>query len=147
MSELTLETLLDHARITDVLNRYASALDQRHWSALDQVFTADAIAHYEGLGEFHGLAAITELVSSVLLRCAASQHLLGNISISVEGDSARAHCYLQGIHTGLGSYEGACYTVWGEYRDQLVRGPQGWRIVHRTLSGIHAQGDIGLTPD
>jgi len=47
---------------------------------------------------------------------------------------------------GLGDYSDRLLTVWGEYRDQLVRTPAGWRIGYRELTTLHAQGDIGLAP-
>ena len=144
MPELTMETLLEQARIENVLKRYATALDSRDWAGLDVVFTEDATAHFQGIGHFDGRAAIAELVSSVLSATAATQHLLANIVIELDGNEAHSKCYLQALHTGKGPFEGKAMTVWGEYRDQLRRTPAGWRIVHRELAGIHAEGDIGM---
>lgn len=144
MTNLSLDTLLEQARIQSVLNLYATALDARDWAALDGVFTADASANYGELGEFRGRQAIVDLVSHVLNQCGPTQHLLGNYRIAVDGDSATAACYLQAIHVGLGAHQGKLMTVWGEYRDRLVKTADGWRIVHRQLAGIHAEGDIGV---
>ena len=144
MSELTIGILLEEAKIHRVLNRYAEALDACDWAGLDEVFTDTATAHFQGIGKFDGRAAIVQLVSSVLSSAAATQHLLGNVRIEVNGKDARAKCYLQAIHTGKGKYEGQRMTVWGEYRDRLALTPSGWRITHRELAGIHAEGDIGM---
>jgi hypothetical protein len=38
-------------------------------------------------------------------------------------------------------------TVWGEYRDRLELRPEGWRIVHRELTVLHASGEIGHADD
>ena len=134
----------DHLEIQKVLNLYASALDKQNWSELEQVFTPDAVANFIGIGEFAALEAITGLVSSVLTQCASTQHLLGNYDIQVNGDEAQTTCYLAAMHAGLGDYASEVLTVWGEYSDKLVRTADGWRIVHRTLTSLHAQGDIGL---
>mgnify|MGYP003700406985 CR=1 FL=1 len=144
MSEMTVVTLLEEAKIEKVLNRYATALDSRNWSELAEVFAPDATANYQGIGLCNGLGEIVELVKSVLGQCGPTQHLLGNVDVQVNGSEAQARCYLQAIHVGIGDYEGQILTVWGEYRDELRRTPAGWRIVYRELAGIHTEGDIGL---
>lgn len=144
MTELTMETLLEEAKIERIINLYASALDNRDWQALEQVFTPDAVCNYGEVGVFEGRDAIQGLVQHVLGQCGPTQHLLGNVSIRVNGSEAEAHCYLQAIHPGLGDYEGQLLTVWGEYRDKLKRTADGWRITHRELASIHSEGDIGL---
>ena len=144
MSELTVETLLEEARIERVLKRYASALDGRDWAGLDEVFTESATAHFQGMGDFNGRAEIVKLISSVLSAAAGTQHLLANVVIELNGKEAYSKCYLQAIHTGKNKFEGKAMTVWGEYRDHLKLTPAGWRIVHRELAGFHAEGDIGM---
>ncbi len=144
MSDLNMETLLEVARIERVLNLYAFSLDAGDWAALDGVFTEGATAHFQGIGNFDGRAAIVALISSVLGQAGATQHLLANFMIDVNGSKAKAKCYLQAIHAGKGKFEGQKMTVWGEYRDDLERTAAGWRIVHRDLAGIHAEGDIGM---
>lgn len=144
MTDVTVETLVEEKRIERVLVRYASALDEHEWAGLDEVFVAEATASYDGIGDFSGRDAIRDLVSSVLLRCGRTQHLLGNFRIAVDGDKATARCYLQAIHVGVGAYEGQTLTVWGEYRDRLERRPEGWRIVHRHLAMFQAEGDVGF---
>ena len=143
MSELTMEKLLERAKIEDLLNRYATALDGRDWDVLDEVFAPDATAHFQGIGHYEDRDAIVAVIRSVLGQCGPTQHLLGNMRIEINGQEAQSKCYLQAIHAGLGKYASEKMTVWGEYRDKLKRTPQGWRIVHRELAGIHAEGDIG----
>jgi len=139
------ETQNDYREIEAVLNRYASALDGKQYDLLNQVFVPEATAHYVGLAECKGLGSIKELISGVLDRCGPTQHLLGNVRIELNGDKATARCYLQAIHVGLGDYADQLHTVWGEYRDRLVKTADGWRIAYRELAVIHAQGDIGLS--
>jgi ketosteroid isomerase-like protein len=138
------QNFADHLEIQQVINLYASAIDKHQWSALDGVFTDDAVANFIGIGVFEGRQAIADLIASVLTQCSATQHLLGNINIVVSGDTATATCYLSALHVGLGDYAAETLTVWGEYSDELVRTANGWRIAHRTLTSLHATGDIGL---
>lgn len=144
MTTNILDVLQAQADIQVILNRYATALDSRDWPALNDVFTENASAHYEGVGQFEGRTAIVKLVRHVLEQCGPTQHLLGTCSIEVDGDTAKAKCYLAAIHAGIHEYEGKTQTVWGEYRDRLVKTSHGWRIVHRELAIIHGQGDIGI---
>jgi len=138
------EDRTDYREIQAVLNRYASALDKKQYARLGEVFTPEAIANYVGLAECRGLDSIIGLVSGVLDRCGNTQHLLGNVQIDAQGGKATASCYLQAIHVGLGDYSEQVYTVWGEYRDQLVKTAAGWRISYRELTVLHEHGDIGL---
>jgi len=134
----------DRRNIEAVVFRYATLLDTKRYSQLTEVFTPEATANYIGMAECKGVEAIIGLVSGVLDRCGNTQHLLGNVQIDVQGDQATASCYLQAIHVGVGDYSDRLLTVWGEYRDRLVRTAAGWRIAYRELTTLHAQGDIGL---
>ncbi len=134
----------DCREIEAVIIRYASALDKKQYERLSEVFTPDGTANYIGLAECKGLDSVIKLVSGVLDQCGSTQHLLGNIQIEVQGDRATAICYLQAIHVGLGDYSDQVFTVWGEYKDQLVKTAAGWRISYLELSPLHAEGDIGL---
>lgn len=138
------QNFADHMEIQQVINLYASAIDKRQWSALEGVFTDDAVANFIGIGVFEGRQAISDLIASVLVQCSVTQHLLGNINIEINGDQATAACYLSALHVGLGDYAAETLTVWGEYSDEFVRTANGWRIAHRTLTPQHAAGDIGL---
>jgi len=137
------ESLLAERKIERLLMAYATALDKRDWAALDEVFTPDATAHYKSIGHFGSRAAMVSMFREYLERCGATQHLLGNMRVDVDGGKATATCYLQAIHAGLGKHQGKLLTVWGEYRDRLELRPAGWRIVHRELTVLHASGDIG----
>ena len=113
----------DRHEIEAVLIRYAKSLDSKQYARLTEVFTPEATAHYVGMAECNGVESIISLVS-------------GDLS----------SCYLQAIHAGLGDYSDRLLIIWGEYRDQFVRTPAGWRIGYRELTTLHAQGDIGLAP-
>jgi hypothetical protein len=135
----------DYEQIRAVLTLYAKLLDRREYAGLKRVFTPDATGNYHDAGTYEGLPAITGLMNKALSQCARTQHLLGSMDIQVNGDEATASTYLQAIHVGKNpGYEGKLLTIWGEYRDKLVRTPDGWRIQYRELATIHAVGDIGM---
>jgi 3-phenylpropionate/cinnamic acid dioxygenase small subunit len=139
--------LADRDAITDVLYRYARALDGRDWEALRTVFTEDAVGEYTGRinATFHGVAAIIGLVSRALGGLEASQHIIANPVIDVDGDEARSRCYLHAQHyRPARATGGSTYVVGGTYHDRLVRASGGWRIAHRRLEIAWMKGDIGV---
>jgi ketosteroid isomerase-like protein len=137
--------LADVEAVRAVLLLYTKALDRRDFAALRRVFTADATGEYFAAGQYQGVAQISTFIERALKQCGPTQHLLANLDVSLAGDSAVANSYLQAIHVGIKpGFEGQVLTVWGTYRDKLVRTPEGWRIAYRELETLHAAGDIGL---
>jgi ketosteroid isomerase-like protein len=120
----------DRAEVLDVVNRYAEACDRRDWGLFDRVFTADATADYGGEFELAGREAIAGMVRSMLGGCGPTQHLLGNHTVEVEGDTARASCKVRAFHAGIGDHDGSTYEVLGEYHHDLVRTAAGWLTAH-----------------
>jgi len=136
----------DIEAIRNVLTLYAKSLDRRDFAAMKRVFTPDATGNYHESGSYQGVETLSAFFAKVLGQCGPTQHLLGSMDIQVQGDRATASTYLQAIHIGSKpGFEGKRLTVWGEYRDQLVRTAEGWRIRHRELVPIHAEGDAGIS--
>jgi len=139
------KTVGDIEAIRAVLTLYAKSLDRRDFGAMRRVFTPDATGNYHAAGSYQGADVLSAFFEGVLSQCGPTQHLLGSMDVRVQGDTATASTYLQAIHIGSKpGFEGQRLTVWGEYRDQLVRTAEGWRIRHRELAPIHAEGDVGF---
>ncbi len=132
----------DRLEITEVLYRYAIALDARNWPLLETVFTEDAAADFLEFGGVHeGRDAMTAFVAGALEGLDATQHLIGCPLVTLDGDTATSVCYLQAQHVFVGAPGGDHFLVGGSYEDRLVRTPDGWRIVHRTLHGTWTDGN------
>ena len=120
----------DRTAIVEVLSRYAFALDLRNFESLAECFTADARAEYSGVVLEPGLDHIIEHVRG-LARLPATQHIIGSVSIHVEGFEASAVSHAvahlvrptgdghEVIHRGL------------TYHDEFTKTKAGWRIHHR----------------
>jgi 3-phenylpropionate/cinnamic acid dioxygenase small subunit len=128
-----IQTLLEQSSIQDVLHGYARACDSRLWSAFDDIFCLDVVVNYGGEFRLEGRAAVIDMIQSMLGGCGPTQHLLGNIDITVAGDRAHSRCYVRAVHAGLGEAENLYYEVWAEYHDELTRLPAGWRIRQRKM--------------
>jgi hypothetical protein len=129
----------DRAAVIDTVNRYATALDARDWALLDDVFTPDAVGDY-GAGELTGREALRDMVRRRVGGGGPSQHLLANHRVELDGDSARCVCQVRAFSAGAGPAAGQSYEVLGEYRDQLVRTKEGWRIARREMRIHHEIG-------
>jgi 3-phenylpropionate/cinnamic acid dioxygenase small subunit len=134
----------DRHAVIDVLNRYAEALDHRDWALLDDVFLRDATADY-GVGALTGREAIVRSITDLLGGCGPTQHLLGNYQVAVDEDRARSACRIRVFHQGAGTKASLePFECFGEYRDDLRRGADGWRIAHREMATTIVRGDYGV---
>lgn len=132
--------LQDKEEIKQVLNRYARACDSKDWSLFRQVFVADATGVFGTEFTAEDRDTIIGVIEMNLSNCGATQHLLGNHEIVIEGDTASSVCYVRAIHVGLGELNDTFFEIWGEYIDQLKRTEDGWRVTQREL---RVQQEIG----
>lgn len=132
--------LVDKHEIADLCARYAFALDQRDWPALRACFTDAPVFVHPG-GRIEGVAGIVERARGALEPLDASQHLLGNVLVELDGRDARSICYFQAQHVRAGTPGGERYIIAGSYADRLVRTPQGWRIVERVQAYLWRDGN------
>jgi ketosteroid isomerase-like protein len=142
MSDLT--DLLDKQAITETCYRYAIVLDNRDWTALATVFTPDAEAYYLDMPPCIGYQAIEDTCRTALSVLDASQHLIGNVTVTLDGDdpdSADCLCYLQAQHVKTGTEGGDNFIIAGRYLDRFVRTADGWRIKQRRLEGVWTDGN------
>lgn len=138
---MTIDSLLAEREIYRCLVRFARAMDQRDWQALDAIILPDATADL-GMGLIHGRAEIIAFMRSFLDECGPTQHLLANVMIDVEGDTARSSCYVSDMHKGTTGKSGLTFATLGEYHDDWVRDDGAWRMRHRTKHNRAHIGDI-----
>lgn len=141
--------LSDRAEIAELTYCYAEGTDaigRGDLAAGKQIykdcFTADAVvaAYFPGADPNGppGLSAIgtdawADAVEGVFSGngYVATQHLLGNVRIDLEGNHGTMSSYLSATH--VVDPAGAVELAHGTYVDTVVRTPQGWRISKRTL--------------
>ncbi|MBA8963454.1 3-phenylpropionate/cinnamic acid dioxygenase small subunit [Rhodococcus percolatus] len=129
----------NRVRITDRLHVVAVLLDTKDWPGFAATLTEDVVAYGRT-----GRADVVARVRSHLDVCGATQHLLGNIRVDVDGDAARTRSYFRAFHVGLGDRAGATYECLGEYRDEWRRGPSGWLLAGRVIDVGAEVGDRGV---
>ena len=133
----------DRHSIIDLLNSYATCLDARDWSGLNDVFHPRATGVY-GV-QLNGRDQIVDAIRSFLGGCGPSQHLLGNYQISIDGDPAQSSTKARVIHVGSGERADLTpYEAIGVYRDRHLRTADGWRIIERHFDVHITIGDINI---
>lgn len=142
MNESLLQVLADQSAVTAQLGRAARLLDGKRWSALQEVFAEDVAFDYgDGNGLQHGLPLLRETFARHLDRCGATQHLLGSVVVSVDGDAATSETYVQARHAGLGELTGETFDTNGEYVDTWVRRDGRWILVRREVGWLTLSGN------
>jgi 3-phenylpropionate/cinnamic acid dioxygenase small subunit len=132
--------LLDRQAIVDLTVAYTWALDTRQPELLSEVFSEDATALLRGVA-CEGREAIVTRISGAILRLDATQHLVGNHQVEIEGDRATCRCHLQSQHVKAGTEGGDNFLIGGIYLDELERRPEGWRIVRREMRQVWSDGN------
>ena len=128
----------DRLAISDVLIRYATALDGRDWELLASCFTDDATLDYDTSGTY-GRDAFVEHCRAGLARMKATQHCVTNHVISTDGDRAHSTSYVIAQHVRDSD---VTFTLGGTYVDDLVRVGTGWRIASRRFVTLWKAGQL-----
>jgi len=137
-----LQEVLDQMEIRNLISRYCWALDKNDRELFGQVFAPNATAHL-GSALLEGIDAIWARIRDALGHLDASQHITGSQEIVVTGDTATSRAYLFAQHIRKAAKAGPHYVVAGEYLDQLIRTPEGWRINYRILNTLWTDGNRG----
>lgn len=141
-----MDRLEDRAAITEQMYTYARATDWLETQNHRLVFADDCVFASPHSGDKHGVDAVVAWMDEVLPQFEATQHLIGNISITFTGDrSADAVSYVRAWHRYLDRSK-PDMILWGEYHDrwELIDGT--WRIRERRVleAGFEPRRDGGV---
>ena len=129
---LQLQELSDRIEIQDLIVRYAHAIDERNWDALDDIFTEDAQIDYTDLGGQKGsLTETKKFLAEALPKFSAFQHLSTTSRIDLDGDTARSKTILFNPMVMEHAGEQRVFFIGLWYQDEIVRTSNGWRIKFR----------------
>ena len=115
-------TPADHIEIREVLADYGHIVDDHDWDRAEDVFMPDIV--FESHNGEMVLNGISDIVATFKGRNMYA-HVTTNTTLRENHDgTVSAHSKFLGFPN-----EGPPVT--GDYRDQLVRTPAGWRLAHR----------------
>ncbi|WP_099025401.1 nuclear transport factor 2 family protein [Mycolicibacterium palauense] len=132
---LSLEEISDRLEIQQLLVDYSTAIDQRRFDDLDRVFTPDAYIDYRAMGGIDGrYPEVKAWLAEVLPNFPAYSHMLGNLSVVIDGDTAssRVICFNPMVldsENGQADKQVLFCGLW--YDDEFIRTPDGWRMTSR----------------
>ena len=128
---LSLEEISDRLEIQQLMIDYSNAIDQKRFDDLDLVFTEDAYIDYRVTGGIDGaFPEVKAWLKEVLPNFPAYYHMLGNVDIRIDGDSAasRTICFNPMV---FNAEEKQILFVGIWYVDEFVRTAEGWRMSRR----------------
>ena len=127
----TLVELSDRWDLQDLMTRYATCIDSKDFVGLDEVFTPDARVSFEAAGgPADTYPVVREWLAEMLPIFAATQHLMGNLAVRLDGDVATGRCMcfnpMALKPTTEKDQQVFFYGLW--YQLEFVRTAEGWRI-------------------
>jgi 3-phenylpropionate/cinnamic acid dioxygenase small subunit len=124
----------DRQDISEILIRYATGIDRRDWPLFRTVFTQDCELDYGEIGTFNGVDAITKFMEDAHALAGHTLHRLTNQAIAVDGDTATARTYIDGLI--MFGDNGSGVNAIGFYDDEITRTGDGWRIARRRYTQL-----------
>ncbi|MDL4774854.1 MULTISPECIES: nuclear transport factor 2 family protein [Thermomonosporaceae] len=138
----------DRLAITETCTRMGWHTDQREWDRLTGVFADKVTLDYTSLngGEAAELTPdqIVDAWSGLLGAFDATQHLITNHLVTVEGDTAVCTASFQATHRLANPFGSPLWTLGGTYRFDLLRADEGWRISGVVMTATWADGNKDL---
>jgi ketosteroid isomerase-like protein len=127
--------LEDKAAIRETLLRYAAGVDRKDWPLMKTCFTEDCTGVWNGV-ELNGSDAIVAYINQAAAQFTVlhAMHMLCNIHVELDGDSASVETYAFSSLTAESDGEIFLRLRGLRYRDTLVRQDGDWLIKHRVLS-------------
>lgn len=140
-----LGALLDRGEIADLVARSLVAIDEARFDDLRDLYAEDASASTPG-GEARGIDAIVAHVGRTHTPERRTQHLLGDVVVDLDGDTARARAnVIAGFTTSAADDTTAPappveVTFGTVYRYRAVRTPAGWRLSQVEIHPVWVDG-------
>ena len=145
---MTRDDLVDRARITDHVLRYATGIDRRDWKLYRSIFADQLTIDFSSWsGEPATSMKADDWVAGVratLEPFDATQHVLTNFVIEVDGADATCNCYMAAHHHLVTGAFREMHSIGGYYVHHLRRAGQGWLIDSTQLNVTWEMGDRAL---
>ncbi|MBP2334887.1 hypothetical protein JOF41_001065 [Saccharothrix coeruleofusca] len=125
--------VVDRITISDLVTSLAYAQDERGWDLFPRIFASQVVVDLSAhLGSPPREVAVEELVDgarNALEGFDATDHVVSNIRIDLEGDLARCQAYVLAYHHLRDAPGPVDYCAMrGKWQLELIRTENGWRI-------------------
>ena len=130
-----------HDQIIQVVNLYGLAVDTQRWDLFDQVFTEHVDADFGPGVHWTDLARFKADFAAFHDPFDATQHVMTNHNVRVQGEVAHALTYGAWRLVRKAAVGGPLWDGTGWYDDELVLGHAGWRIRKRVCRVVWWTGN------
>ncbi|MYQ79774.1 MULTISPECIES: nuclear transport factor 2 family protein [unclassified Streptomyces] len=141
-------TLASRYAVAETCTRMAVHADRREWEQLRTLFADKVVLDYTSLngGEPVSLTPqeITDAWRATLSGYDATQHLIANQLVTVEGDRAVCTASFQATHRLAAAHGASLWTLGGDYRWELVRNGDRWLIDTVVMTATWGDGNQAL---
>jgi 3-phenylpropionate/cinnamic acid dioxygenase small subunit len=149
MEKPSLQLLIDRAEISDCQLRYATGLDMRDWKCFRSCFADEIEVDFSSIFGGDGPRKVTadrwtEAARRTIGGLKATQHMITNHVITVDGDKALCIAYVQAQHYLPNDQGDNTQTMGGYYTNHFIRTAQGWRIKSCKLTLTWNKGNWGI---
>lgn len=127
-----MNAIADRLEITDLFAELARVLDEGTPDELRNIYAKDVVVQSPRGGEIHGIDDVVAFVAAT--DDAKTQHLHGNIVVTVDGDRAEASATQLVFFFREG--EAPHHRAGVNLRYSAVRTPAGWRFDRATISAV-----------
>lgn len=128
-TQSAIDALIDKQGITELIYRLARSIDRCDAALLKSLFHSDATDDH---GSFQGTAAdFIPWVMGVLGTMHRTQHVIGNILIELDRDSATSETYFVAHHVIPRDNGEVLMLAAGRYLDRFERRDGQWKFSHR----------------
>lgn len=133
--------------VYDLSLRYAEGIDRKDWDAFRAIFLPEvrvdfsSFTHRPANPDPIPVEAWVAAVRSTIDGFPATQHLIGNHRITLDGDRGTYTAYVQAQHW---VDTDRWYLVGGWYQNEVARTADGWKLASVTINQTWDAGDRGL---
>lgn len=131
----------DREEIVQLINLYGLAMDTQRWDLFDRVFTETVDADYGPTSHWTDRDSFKRDFGAFHAVFDATQHMMTNHLVTVDGDTASAHTYGAWRLIRHAAGTPPCWDGTGYYDDSLVRTADGWRIARRVCRVVYWNGN------
>ena len=142
-------SLQDEAAIRRLMDLYGSGVDERAWDSWARIFDDPLETDFSQMNAAIAPATLSRDrhvagARAVIGQFEATQHMITNIQVTLDGDRAHARAVMRAEHWIGGIRGNSRYTMFGVYENGFRRTPGGWVISRLTLRLSREEGNLDV---
>ena len=131
-SSLEATALENKLAVTETINKFGLSIDLRDWDTFRGLFTDPVGFDYSSIGEKAGDALhpddVVGTASKDLGNFQATQHVITNHVIDLDGESAHCRAHVRAVHFLPNDQGEATFEMGGHYEAKLIQEAGQWKI-------------------